>query len=117
MNKPVLTNSVVDELNVSLFELSDNNNTDPHTFYTSVANLLTSAGVGMQSVEYLNLPTDENFETYPEIGTNEKGDSLFLYLAYNVGETFTSHAEIVDAKELNDIFTLPSIDDEEDVTS
>ena len=103
---------MLDDLNMKLFEVSECGNHDPHTFYAAVANICISAGIGIKDASLMNFDADD-FDAWPEVAAVREKDgipkSIYLYLAYSrkrPNRPFASHAELVTAKELDDIMRV-----------
>jgi hypothetical protein len=112
---PQLTEDMIDNLNIQLFEISETENTDPYTFYSQVANLLRGAGFPIKDASLMTFDDDE-MEVWPEIGTMKKPDgsevSIYLYLAYTRASDkrpFSSHAELVTDPDLEDIMRFSNM--------
>jgi hypothetical protein len=112
---PTFHQDMLDTINMSLFEVSENDNIDPRTFYTSVASICTSAGIAINDVTFLNFDS-QDFEAWPEVARLEGGKPLFLYVTYTREPYFVSHAEIVDQEDLDDIMALSSLKESFDDT-
>lgn len=118
MNNPIFTEEMLDDLNMSLFEISESDNTDPKSFYTSVANVLLSAGISIKDPSLVNFE-EEDFDTWFPVASVKKGAGavpINLYVAYSVAKAdagFVSHAELVDDDDLAEILRFANLSNDD----
>lgn len=103
------SDELLENINLNLFEISDNEDLNPIKFFKSIISILEKNEIpNSYIVVNSNDLNDWNvaFEDNVLIGQKISGEKVFLYMAYdwkNRNEFF-SHAEIVDEKDLQNIF-------------
>ena len=110
MTGPELSQEALDNLNMTLFEISESDNNDPYSFYAAVANVCRSAGLPIKDAS-LMLLDEPDYETWPQV-CKVDGEAIYLYLAYSRAREnypFSSHAELVDTKDLDAIMRLSNL--------
>jgi hypothetical protein len=105
---------MIDDLNISLFDVSENKLLNYHNFYEAVANICTSAGIGIKDASLMmgTLPPD-SYENWFTVGSviDKKGfpRELILYIAYTRDPSdgsFSSHAELMTREELDELLSM-----------
>ena len=97
MNYPIFTDEELDDLNMSLFEVSESGTKTPQDFYLGIYEVLKPFGISIQPPNEILLPPC-GFEKY-DPAAKRGDDYIYLYISYDMspdGDVFASHAELVD---------------------
>lgn len=118
---PIYKEDAIDNLNEQLFEVSETNNSDPRSFFESVASILRAAGMPIKDASLMSFE-DDDFDTTelpegpPRIAQMQDEDGflhdIYLYLAYSRARgdfPFASHAELITQDDLSEIIRLSNL--------